>query len=190
MTKDLNAIPIRGSTGSRPATIELRLHEISQLFNSMDPSPFREKGLDAGAEEFITDWAEELPKNLPLELVIHLSSPPVQERGEAAVGEAVRNHFEYRAEQTAARNRQLLRQGWKNLVIGLLFLSVCLFAAQWIDRHLQGTLTSILRESLLIGGWVAMWRPMETFLYDRWPGNRRLKLYTRLGQMRVRLSLP
>jgi hypothetical protein len=23
--------------------------------------------------------------------------------------------------------------------------------------------------SLVIGGWVAMWRPMEVFLYDWWP---------------------
>ena len=24
-------------------------------------------------------------------------------------------------------------------------------------------------ESLLIGGWVAMWRPLEVFIYDWWP---------------------
>ena len=27
----------------------------------------------------------------------------------------------------------------------------------------------VARESLLIGGWVAMWRPLEVFLYDWWP---------------------
>jgi hypothetical protein len=30
-------------------------------------------------------------------------------------------------------------------------------------------LGGIIRESLLIGGWVAMWRPMEILLYDWWP---------------------
>ena len=38
----------------------------------MDPSPFREKDLAIEAEEFIVDWARELPKHEPLLLTIHL----------------------------------------------------------------------------------------------------------------------
>ena len=62
-------------TAREPAAsrgIELRLHDINQLFNSMDPSPFREKDLDIEAEEFIVDWAREPPKHEPLLLTIHL----------------------------------------------------------------------------------------------------------------------
>ena len=35
------------------ARIQLRLRELAQLFNSMDPSPFLDRDLDADAEEFI-----------------------------------------------------------------------------------------------------------------------------------------
>ena len=31
--------------------LELNLHELDQLFNTMDPSPFHEKDLDHDAEE-------------------------------------------------------------------------------------------------------------------------------------------
>ena len=44
-----------------PAVIELRLREIAQLFNSLDPSPFLERDLDAKAKEFIESWAAEIP---------------------------------------------------------------------------------------------------------------------------------
>ena len=37
--------------------IEVRVGELKQLFNAMDPSPFREKDLDPSAEEFIVGWA-------------------------------------------------------------------------------------------------------------------------------------
>ena len=37
----------------KPAHIQVRLRELPQLFNSMDPSPFSERDLDADAEEFI-----------------------------------------------------------------------------------------------------------------------------------------
>jgi len=30
-------------------------------------------------------------------------------------------------------------------------------------------LLKVLKESLLIGGWVAMWRPMQIYLYEWWP---------------------
>jgi hypothetical protein len=44
------------------------------------------------------------------------------------------------------------------------------------------------RESLLIGGWVAMWRPLEIFLYDWWPIRPERRLYERLSAMPIRIT--
>ena len=38
--------------------IEVRVAELRQLFNAIDPSPFRERDLDPRAAEFIVDWSE------------------------------------------------------------------------------------------------------------------------------------
>jgi hypothetical protein len=46
-----------------PHTISLKLRDMNQLFNSMDPSPFIEKDLDDDAEEFIVSWAQEFSPN-------------------------------------------------------------------------------------------------------------------------------
>lgn len=46
----------------------------------------------------------------------------------------------------------------------------------------------MLRESLLIGGWVAMWRPLEIFLYDWWPIRADARLFDRLAAMPVRIA--
>jgi hypothetical protein len=176
-------------TRGAPQRIDLRLNEIAQLFHSLDPSPFREKDLDVQAEEFIVDWAKELPRGAPLVLTIHVARPPQMESPEQVVGDAVRNYFRYRGEQTARQYRELLRQGWKDLAIGLVFLFSCLLVAEVLHPFTDTPFTVLLRESLIIGGWVAMWRPMEIFLYDRWPLKRRQILYTRLGAMDVRLDI-
>ena len=47
-------------------TIELRVEEISQLFDNLDPFPFRERDLDKDAEAYIVGWARELPRSQPL----------------------------------------------------------------------------------------------------------------------------
>ena len=47
------------SKSPAPHRIEVKVREKTQLFNSMDPSPFHEKDLDPDAEEFIESWAME-----------------------------------------------------------------------------------------------------------------------------------
>ena len=48
-------------------------------------------------------------------------------------------------------------------------------------------LGAIVRESLTIGGWVSMWRPLEIFLYDWWPMRREARLAEKLAVMPVRI---
>jgi hypothetical protein len=59
------------------------------------------------------------------------------------------------------------RVGRTSLLIGLVFLAVTVVAGDLIASPLKGQhLAEILRESLLIGGWVAMRRPLEILLYE------------------------
>ena len=52
----------------------MKLRKVSQLFNTLDPSPFRESDLALQAEDYIVDRALELSSNIPIEIVIHLPS--------------------------------------------------------------------------------------------------------------------
>ncbi len=175
------------NTAVPSAQIQLELRNINQLFHSMDPSPFREKDLDTNAEEFIVSWARELPKTAEFLLKIHLADSPSADMDENAIGDAVRNYFNYRADQFALRQRELLREGCINLVIGLTFLATCLLIARYLLQFGSGAVIVITQEGLIIIGWVAMWRPMQIFLYDRWPIRRMQTLYRRLGSMDMRL---
>ena len=56
--------------------IEIRVAELKQLFNAMDPSPFRERDLDPNADEFIVGWAREAPRDAPLALLVRRARPP------------------------------------------------------------------------------------------------------------------
>ncbi len=60
----------------KPCLIELKVQNVNQLFNSMDPAPFNQKDLDDDAVEFIVSWAEEYPSGSPLTLRIYLAERP------------------------------------------------------------------------------------------------------------------
>ncbi|HKB89407.1 MAG TPA: hypothetical protein VKC60_02695 [Opitutaceae bacterium] len=172
-------------------SIELKLQEVTQLFNSMDPSPFYEKDLDHDAEEFIVSWARELPDRGPLCLVLHVEKPLPQGFSETAVQDAVRHYFDYRASINRLELRRMLKLGRTSLMIGSCFLVGCLLLSQLIAQHgSSSAFWSIARESLTIGGWVAMWRPMEIYLYEWWPISRHHALLRRLSEVTVEVRAP
>ena len=166
--------------------LDLRLSELRQLFNSMDPAPFRERDLDPKATDYIVDWAEETPRGQPLAMKLHLSAQPVAPGDGPAVGEAVREYFRRRADAARRELSQLFRVGRISLVIGLAFLGCAVAAGEALATLLsKESYAYLLKESLIIGGWVALWRPLEIFLYDWWPIRARVKLFRRLSEMQV-----
>lgn len=166
-------------------SIELKVTDLQQLFNTIDPSPFHERDLDADAEEFIVASAEEGSKDAELRLVIHMAEPDskLPDRREL-VARSLKHYFEYRAEETLRQLRQLLRQGRVSLLIGLSFLVACNAAASLFAPG-PGTWHGIVREGLSILGWVAMWHPLEILLYRWWPLLQLKKLHTRLAEAEV-----
>jgi len=165
-------------------SIELELHDLNQLFNSMDPSPFNTRDLDHDAEEFIVSWAHEYPPNQSVTLRIHLERWPSEDPTEL-IREAVHNYFAYRTKLNDLEFTRLLKQGRTSLLIGLPLLGACLLASKFLLGSEAGTWAAVLRESLTIAGWVAMWRPMQIYLYDWWPVRQRGRVYSKLSRMPV-----
>jgi hypothetical protein len=171
-------------------TIEIHIRDLNQLFNSMDPAPFRHKDLDLKAEEFIVSLAQELPVENDINLTIHLDQPPISIDADKAAIESIHNYFSYRTSMIDREFRQLMRRGRISLIIGLGFLAICLSVANLIGSIVNTyTPIALLKDSFTIGGWVAMWCPMEIFLYDWWPLKAREKLMERLSAIPIKFEL-
>ena len=134
----------------------------------------------------MVSWMQEFPLHDPVELIIHLNQQPSGHSDlRKLVETAVHHYFAYRAKLNRLEFRHLLKQGRKSLVIGLAFLGVCLTTRELLLRLQLGTLQAMARESLIIAGWVAMWRPIQIFLYEWWPLRRIGQLYEKMSRMHV-----
>ena len=165
--------------------IELNLREIEQLFNTMDPSPFHEKDLDDDAAEFILSWAQEFHRPEPVDLVIHLEKFPTTHNVQRVAEEAVHHYFAYRARLNELEFKRLMKQGRMSLLVGLSFLAACLLLMEFLASKFDTALPGFFKEGLTIVGWVAMWRPLEIYLYEWWPLRRRGQILEKLSRMRV-----
>ena len=165
----MTADPQRYGIHDGRARIELSAREAWQLFDSRDPAPVRQRDLDEGAVEYVLGAAEEIPRHLPLSLVVRLSTPPDPAWPDVVVTEAIHGHFAFARTQIGRRLRQHVRRGRLALGAGLLVLIACLALAQLAVATLDGAVRDVVREGLVIIGWVAMWRPLDVLFYDWWP---------------------
>jgi hypothetical protein len=167
----------------------VRIHEVGQIFNSLDPSPFSERDLDDDAEAYIVGWAREVDTRGPFRIIIHLPTSEAIKAHERDLGSAIGNYFGYRAGMLERDLSDLFRVGWRSLGIGIAVLAVCIGLSQIVRTALPGSAPGqLFAEGIIIFGWVANWRPAEIFLYDVWAARRRLDLYRRLSDARIELK--
>lgn len=166
-------------------SLDLRVRELDQLFNSLDPTPFLNKDLDRTCEAYIENWALSLPHDSHLQLAIHVERLASAGAAVDLVADAIHNYYGYKIALVQGELTQLLRLGRLSLAVGLGFVTTCLLLAEALTSILPGPAAKIAREALTIIGWVALWRPVQIFLYDWWPLKGRIKVFQNLRFARV-----
>ena len=162
--------------------IEIRIKSVEQLFNSFDPAPFRERELDREAERHIVSYAREIDAGNPVELVIYLPPATIAPTLSKELAAAIGHHFELRAREQEIELNELRRLGRKGLAVGLLVMLFATLAGIGLTNVFpKSSFFETIEQSLIIFAWVALWRPAEIFLYDRWPLIRERKLFQRLA---------
>lgn len=172
--------------------IAIRVERIEDLFDSFDPTPMPDRDLAPRVDAHVVGWAEDLPRGAPLRLRVIL--PPDQTaRAEAGrIAEDIATHFTARAHAETRALSALRREGRIALAIGVVVLAACIGLGQALEGAAPqlpfGRAARLVAESLVIMGWVAMWRPAEIWLYDWWPMVARRALFRRLAAAAVTVA--
>lgn len=165
--------------------IELVLSDVKQLFNSFDPSPFREKELDRDAQEYIFNAVGDIPRSEPVELVIYLPGVMITAEIEDAITFGIHNHFHYQAAYAEKELRRLSRRGRRFLFLGFSILFGGVLARQVISAFEPNVLARAIEDMLLIISWVTLWEPVHIFLYERSPLKEKIQIYEKIAAMDV-----
>lgn len=173
--------------------IEIQVRTVKQLFDARDPAPFKDRDLDDRAAEYILSSAKEFSHSTPLKMVIHLLEEINEENRNDLMGDALKEsiheYFRYEADLSRGRRKQVLKSGQYALILGVVILVLFLSLAGAIGRGSEFPLQSILREGLVISGWVAMWRPIDLLLFDWWPHATHERLCKKLSRTEIEIRL-
>lgn len=177
------------SIGGRPV-MELNLKTPHQLFDERDPAPFRERDLDDDAAHYILSYYRELPHRPKPKLSLYFTSMGEFEGQPGVIANAIRSYFEYESVSKRRELRVMFNQGFVSLLIGLSFLLVCTYISYVVNsRGFDGYWPTFAHEGLLLMGWYAMWKPINTFLYEWWPLRETIETLDDLSDIEIDISV-
>jgi len=166
--------------------IDIVLSSILQLFDRKDPSPFKEKDLDEDFSRYLILAMRELTHAQKVKLVIKMQEHHPTFLKAKDVEEAIFTYFSFELESSQNDFRLLFRQGRITLLLGLAFLGSC-YSIYFFTKDRSDLFFGFLGESLHVLGWVAMWKPINLFLYEWWPIHDRIVLMRRLTKIKVEI---
>lgn len=164
--------------------IEVRIKTAQQLFDARDPAPFRERDLDDDFVEYITSSFLEFPKYSLAKIVIYVEENESKDTSKEAIETAIRAFFSFQIDFQQSHLKAFFRRAQVFLLIGLAVLGICLSVSQAISEN-AGQIYQVLKEGLIIFGWVSIWKPIETLLFDWYPLFEKLQLYKRIQKSEI-----
>jgi hypothetical protein len=156
--------------------IEVRVRSAQQLFDARDPAPFRARDLDDDFAEYIITSTEEIPHKIPVKVAIYVTEPQSTDLDKDSILEAIHSHLSYQIELKQLQLSKIFKTGQLFLMIGLASLIICLTGANALEKFVSNDAVRILKEGLIIFGWVSMWRPFELILFDWYPVFDRIRI--------------
>lgn len=167
------------------ASVELKLRTPRQLFDERDPAPFRERDLDDDAARYIVASFRDLKDQDATKLSLYFESLGELDGKPQVIEKAIHAFFGFEADMKRRELRDIFRTGVISLMIGLTFLFICSYFAHRVDKSSTDLFSSMMHEGLTLLGWVAMWKPINIFLYEWWPIRDSLRTLRSLAHIEV-----
>lgn len=157
------------------AAIDVVIRDIEDVYKHYDYISLKAKTLNYELEEYIFKTIKNYPLYQNVKLIVRIP----ESNGEYEwnlLKKSIHEHFAYKAKEVDIFIKQQLKQWRINMLIGILFLILCLVLVEIFDKFSYIKVIRIIKESFLIVGWVALWEPL-TFILFGYRSIRRDNLY-------------
>jgi hypothetical protein len=176
-------------TASETHDVRVEIASLRELFQAAEADPLSGRPYGDSGLDRILNEVRPNPRR-PFRATVVL---PARERTadlEARTRAALQAHCDVRIRQQRNDKASLRHEGFATLLRGLGFLALCLLASRIVGepKYLPAIVARFLDEGFIIAGWVALWYPLDTLLYEHWPLTREMRLYEQLRVMPLRFE--
>jgi len=162
-----------------------RLGHYADFFNPLDPSPAPTRDLSADLVDYLTQCSDEIIDKYALLISLELQDEIRDLQREKECLESLRSFFHHEVFVTQAHIRRNRAQALKYLMVSCLCLAIYIFSE---PLGLVTFFLNLLREAVLIGGWVFMWEAVTLNFIQIDNHVHEIKKYQRLIRAAVTFS--
>ena len=154
--------------------IEISLNQYAEFFNKWDHAPFERREVNPELEEYLIRSSDEIPSQYPIELNIIIPQEIRKQQEEEKLLDGFRKHFTFKIYLLKKKLQKNNRQALYYALGGFFLLGII-----WKISS-QNLLPQILKEGVIIGGWVFIWESVYLFFIANYEIYQSYRTYKRL----------
>jgi hypothetical protein len=165
--------------------IAVALEKYADIFNELDPSPFRKRDLDNDLRVFLEDCSSDIPLNQEIILQFNLTNEAQDKEKEERIRQGLKTYFSF---TTSLLSSEIRKSYEKSAVYAGVSL-VLLFVSYSLRTTIVGNpLYSTLIEGISISGWVFLWEAISTFTFKKRDAKNKRRHYKRFTGAQIRFN--
>jgi hypothetical protein len=171
---------------SEKVRIHFKIRAVDDILKHFDYRYLNERKINLELEDYIFKEVKCYPLRKKVILVVHICSSDSKSKN--MLIEIIHNHFRSKVKETELLLKHELSQWRINMFIGMLFLILCLILVKIFEAFSYIYVFNIIKESLLIIGWVAIWEPLTFILFGWQPIRENILYYKKLCKVAVNIE--
>ncbi len=164
--------------------IDMKITDLDELFNGYDPAPIHKRDLSRHAVNHILDELIIFPSDAKVVLLI--SMPKTYSKYQQEIRTAINAFFRFKYHSSDLHLRRRFKKGLSIFFAGSMMFVISVALSTYM-RSLPNISwwMNILAEGLAVGGWVSLWQPIQTLLYDWYPLYKERGIYKKILNMEI-----
>jgi len=173
--------------------VSLHLEDVNELFVAPEANPLKRTGAYQSGVDYIAARVKAGRKKAgKIHVTLYLPLDKIEAGLEQRVREALLDYCQYKIGESQDKldfhhllTRREFRIGLLVFVVSAVVVAAGAYIVSENTQPLVLALTFVVGYTFVIAGWVAMWIPVEMFLYDWAPYGVDKVIYTRMSAMTI-----
>lgn len=163
--------------------IEISLQTYMEYFHEWDNAVFRKRDVHPELAEFLDLCSEDIPLHKQIEIEFCIKNRAEDLEKERLIEASFRNFYKAQNRLITLAVRKLLHKAIILFAVSCLFIALHLILSNSTNTHV---FFRLIKEGVLIGGWVFMWEGFHTAFMHIWDPLRRRRIINRFLNADIR----
>jgi hypothetical protein len=164
--------------------IAAAIDKYTDIFNELDPAPFKKRDLDHDLRVFLEECSSDIPLKHRIILQFNVLNETPDAKKEERIVFGLKTYFSFVERQL---NREI-RKSYQKSALYVAIALLLLFIAYSLHTVSQGVVVSTALEAITIGGWVFLWEAISTFAFKKRDTKSKRKHYKRFISAQIRFT--